>query len=100
MTLPFLQEFPEALHEGARLRQCNSEWLADELENAVWAGDVGRLQELAGCGCCCDEHTFEDCPARVWGGCRGQGTMTRADRELWAEHYERFHGMSREAFFR
>ena len=69
------------------------------LEAAIWAGDVATLQALAPCGCCCDEHTFESCSARLWGGCRGQGSMTRADQESWVRHYEKFHGMSRERFF-
>jgi hypothetical protein len=69
------------------------------LEDALWAGDVDRLGELAGCRCCCWEHTFGWCPARIWGGCRGQDSMTAADHEAWAAHYERFHGMTREQFF-
>jgi hypothetical protein len=70
-----------------------------ELEAAIWAGDVDTLHELAGCVCCCDEHFFEDCPARRWGGCRGQFSMTRAERESWQKHYERFHGMSWKQFY-
>ena len=74
--------------------------LPPELERAVWEGDYEKLCELAACVCCCHEHTFgSGCPAYVWGGCRGQYTMTRADHEAWAQHYERFHGMSREEFF-
>lgn len=69
------------------------------LKEAVWAGDVDRLQEIAPCVCCCADHTWEDCPARLWGGCRGQDTLTRADRDGWAEHYEKFHGLTREEFF-
>lgn len=73
--------------------------LSRELENAIWAGDVDRLQQLAECICCCSEHTFEHCPARAWSGCRGQGSMTRAEQESWAHHYERFHSMTRDQFF-
>lgn len=69
------------------------------IEEAVWAGDIDQLDALAGCICCCDEHTFEGCPARLWHGCRGQGAMTRAEEEAWAEHYRKFHGMPREEFF-
>jgi hypothetical protein len=58
-----------------------------ELDDALWAGDVDRLQELAYCRCCCDEHTFSDCPARLWGACRGQGAITHADKEAWAKFY-------------
>ncbi len=70
-----------------------------EIERAMWEGDVNKLDELAPCGCCCHEHTFENCPARDWYGCRGQGTMTRADEDSWARHYETAHGMTREEFF-
>lgn len=54
---------------------------------ALWAGNHDALSCLAHCGCCCAEHTFESCPARVWYGCRGQYTMTRRDIEAWAQHY-------------
>ena len=69
------------------------------LIDAMWAGDVNALQELAPCRCCCYEHTFEDCPARAWEGCRGSGSLTRADIESWVRHYETHHGMNREQFF-
>lgn len=69
------------------------------LDEAMWAGDVNVLHELAPCRCCCDEHTFEDCPARAWVGCRGQSTMTRAEQESWARHYQTHHGMTQEEFF-
>lgn len=68
-----------------------------EIENAMWAGDVERLHEIARCVCCCAEHTFESCPARQWYGCRGQ-TFHYEDRESWFRHYERFHGFTREQF--
>lgn len=70
-----------------------------ELDEALWAGDVDRLHDLAPCRCCCHEHTFEDCPARLWYGCRGQYTMTRAEEYAWADHYLKFHGMSESEFF-
>ena len=70
-----------------------------ELEDAIWAGDVDKLNELAHCGCCCDEHFFEDCAARRWGGCRGQYSMTREERESWQRHYARFHGMTANQFY-
>ena len=69
--------------------------LATEIETAMWAGDTDRLHEIAGCGCCCDEHFFEDCPARTWGGCRGQHSMTRVARESWRKHY----GMTETQFY-
>ena len=64
------------------------------MEKAIWDGDVDLLRERAPCICCCDEHTFEHCPARQWEGCRGQGTPTRFDIDEWARHY----GMTREEF--
>jgi hypothetical protein len=42
-----------------------------DVERAIWEGDLDKLQELAPCGCCCGEHYFRHCQARVWGGCRG-----------------------------
>lgn len=74
--------------------------LAPDLVTAIWAGDVDTLQDLAPCICCCHEHTFgAGCPAYAWGGCRGQGSMTRSEQEEWAVNYERFHGMSRDQFY-
>ena len=70
-----------------------------ELERAMWAGDIERLDEIARCRCCCHEHTFEWCYARIWGGCRGQHTMTRAEERSWVEHYRRFHGMTEDEFW-
>jgi hypothetical protein len=73
--------------------------LQRQIEDAMWAGDVDKLDELAHCRCCCWEHTYgRGCPAYVWGGCRGQGTADD-DPEGWARHYERFHDMTREQFF-
>lgn len=72
--------------------------MTEQLKAALWAGDVNELDRLAGCICCCDEHTFEHCPARVWFGCRGQYTLTRAEVQEWAAHYEKHHGMSYEQF--
>lgn len=61
---------------------------------AMWAGNVNALTWLAGCGCCCEEHTHDGCPARAWHGCRGQYAMTYRDLRAWADHY----GMSVEDF--
>lgn len=69
------------------------------LDEAIWAGDVDWLSEHAPCVCCCGEHTFEGCPAREWGGCRGQGSMTRAEQESWQRFYEETRGMSWEDFY-
>jgi hypothetical protein len=57
------------------------------MERAIWEGDVDALQERAPCVCCCAEHTFESCPARLWRGCRGQDSLTRKDIDEWARHY-------------
>lgn len=45
-----------------------------EVQDAMWAQNVERLHVIAGCKCCCDEHTFVSCPARLWFGCKGQWT--------------------------
>jgi hypothetical protein len=97
----WMREHLGAFYEGARLAgyEGREQAFARILEDALWSGDVNRLDELAGCRCCCHEHTFEWCPARVWGGCRGQGSMTRAELESWVTHYERFHGLTRDQFF-
>lgn len=58
-----------------------------KIQKAIWEGDTEKLHELAPCGCCCHEHFHEDCPARVWEGCRGQGSLTRLDVEAWAKFY-------------
>jgi hypothetical protein len=77
--------------------------LTDEvLAAAMWAGDVDTLHELAPCGCCCHEHTFSSCAARVWGGCRsglGPGETLEGDEQAWKEHYARFHGMTEAQFY-
>lgn len=66
---------------------------------AMWAGDIDTLHRIAGCVCCCAEHTHTTgCPAYVWGGCRGQGTLTREEVRGWEEHYARHHGLTREQF--
>lgn len=67
------------------------------LDEALWAGDVELLSELAPCRCCCSEHYHPDCPANLWNACRGSGIYEEA--EAWYEHYRRFHGMSRDDFF-
>lgn len=69
------------------------------IQQAMWSGDIDKLDELAGCRCCCHEHTFEDCSARTWGGCRGQSKMTRAEEESWFRHYQALHGMTRDEFY-
>lgn len=71
------------------------------LRDAMWAGDLAALDDLAPCRCCCDEHTFPGCLARLWGGCRSglpygdDGTDERA----WAEHYATHHGLTQAQFY-
>lgn len=61
--------------------------IAKAVEKAMWANDQDTLWKIAPCDCCCHEHTLSGCLARLWEGCRGQGSMTRADYEGWAKHY-------------
>lgn len=67
-----------------------------DLEAAMWAGDLDALCELAPCKCCCFEHTFSTCPARAWGGCRGQDAP---DGHAWAEYYMQARGWTVARFF-
>lgn len=70
----------------------------EALEAAIWAGDTDALNQLAPCKCCCAEHTFFNCPARAWYGCRGQ-TAEVVDEDAWAAFYRRTRGMSEDTFF-
>lgn len=67
--------------------------------DAMWAGDTDKLNELAPCRCCCHEHTYDNCPARVWHGCRGQNSFTFADQEAWQRHFEKYHGMTYSQYY-
>lgn len=53
--------------------------LARLVLEAIWAHDTDALYELAPCGCCCHEHYFDNCVARLYGGCRGAVPMTMAE---------------------
>ena len=68
------------------------------LEEAMWDGDTDKCDEIAPCQCCCHEHTFTTCSARLWGGCRGQGS-TDIDAQSWADYYLKTQGMTEEQFF-
>jgi hypothetical protein len=70
----------------------------EDIERAMWAGDVDTLHDIAGCQCCCDEHTFYQCPARQWFGCRGQFAEDH-DAESWFKFYAASRGWTREQFF-
>ena len=72
--------------------------LDEQIQRAMWAGDTDWLNEHFGCVCCCDEHTFESCPARRWNGCRGNGEDSQAEYESWKRHYMKLHGMTEEQF--
>ena len=73
--------------------------MSKAIDDAMWSGDTDRLNEIAPCRCCCHEHTYADCPARAWNGCRGQYSWTRNDDEAWARHYQKHHGMSYDEFY-
>jgi hypothetical protein len=48
--------------------------LVARVESLMWAGDTETLDAIAGCRCCCREHTSPNCPARLWNACRGQNS--------------------------
>ncbi len=72
------------------------------LLDAMWAGDLDALGELAPCECCCGEHTSAGCAAREWGGCRSglrPGETDPWDEPGWREHYRAHHGMTDAEFY-
>lgn len=71
------------------------------LDEAIWAGDVDTLDEMAPCVCCCSEHTHLGCPAREWRGCRsGLGPGEEPyDESAWMRHYKANHGMTEREFY-
>lgn len=74
----------------------------EEFLDALWAGDVDRLQEIAPCRCCCWEHTFTDRDARYWSGCRSglaPGESWRDIHQGWARWYAEIRGMTEAEFF-
>ena len=82
-------------------RACAEQTYDPRLLDAMWAGDLDTLDRLAGCDCCCDEHTHgRGCPAYAWGGCRGQGTDDPWDsEEEWYLFFSLTRGFTREEFF-
>lgn len=79
-----------------------SDDLIKQIHQAVWDNDQDKLQELAPCDCCCDEHTFGCCPARIWNGCRGGGVGQLSIREIGDDYqkwYSETRGMSEDDFF-
>lgn len=75
---------------------------SERIKAAMWAGDLGALEALAPCVCCCHEHTFANCEAREWGGCRSglaPGETLEGYERGWQEHYAREHGMSEAQFY-
>jgi hypothetical protein len=77
------------------------EELDPRIKEAIWAGDVETLDELARCVCCCSEHTHLGCPARVWNGCRSglEPGEEPYDEKGWVAHYAKHHGMTEEDFY-
>lgn len=73
------------------------------IEQAMWDGDINRLDQLAGCVCCCHEHTMgPSCPAWQWAGCRGwtaSGKTEAQEEREWFAHYKRFHEMTEDQFY-
>lgn len=67
------------------------------LNDAMWRGDIEWIDAHYGCGCCCEDHTFAGCPARLWNGCRGQNSIE--DIDGWMAHYAAHHGLNRYQFF-
>jgi hypothetical protein len=67
-----------------------TEHLPAWMEQAIWVGDEDTLRERAGCICCCDRHSYVHCPARLWGGCRGQDTSTKNDLDEWEKFVEKW----------
>jgi hypothetical protein len=57
---------------GTRARSQATTPREREIEDAMWRGDNAWLANNLPCKCCCEEHTYRDCPARVWSGCMGQ----------------------------
>jgi hypothetical protein len=51
--------------------------LDEQIKDAMYARNFERLQQLAPCDCCCDEHYRLDCPAHRWFGCRGSYAIDR-----------------------
>lgn len=95
-----LSQISEAAASGddARWRRLVNE-LRTQLQEAAWDGDDERLRDLAPCSCCCADHTFSYCPARLWDGCRSgleYGVDHLADERSWREHYDKWRG---EGFF-
>ncbi len=59
----------------------------EKLDRALFENDRNVLEYEFGCRCCCEEHTFRDCKARQWGGCRGQWS-DEPDEESWFRFYQ------------
>ena len=63
------------------MRVAITQELREQIQDAMFRGDVNRLDELAPCGCCCADHYFLSCPAHLWMGCRGSYAPDRLERE-------------------
>ena len=73
--------------------------LKEQIEQAMWDNDTDRLDELAPCICCCSDHTFSSCLARIRNGCRGSNS-DRDIHESYAKWYFEIRGMENDEFFR
>jgi hypothetical protein len=82
----------------ARVREYFSPSTAKRFLQAMWEGDRDTLDEIAHCRCCCREHTYAGCPARLWYDCRGQFT-DQYDEESWFHFYAQTRGMSSAEFY-
>ncbi len=74
---------------------------AEVVLRAMWAGDTDTLWDIAPCRCCCADHTYCDCQARLWGGCRGGLPFgeERDDEHSWLKFYAQSRGMTQEQFY-
>ena len=43
-----------------------------EISDAIWAGDIEKLNSIAECNCLSKDSYTRDCRARSWNGCKGQ----------------------------
>jgi len=72
----------------------------EEIQEHMWDDDMDWIYENAGCRCCCYEHTFSDCVARVWGGCRGgDGKGRNVYDHQSLEDWRKFLGMDSDTFY-
>tara|TARA_Y100000815_G_C13254983_1_gene466989 strand:- start:365 stop:643 length:279 start_codon:yes stop_codon:yes gene_type:complete len=88
-----MDRFEQARKEEEALRK--------KIEKAIWEGDEETLHALAPCECCCGEHTYLRCPARLYQACRSglNYEETTPNEDSWLKHYTQHHGMTVEQFY-